>query len=235
MNCIVVDDNKMARTAIKQLIAQVDFLKLQKVCTGAVDAFNYLKTNEVDLVFLDVEMPGMTGIELLRNLDKRPIIILVTAKKNYAVEAFELSVADYIIKPVSIARFTRAVSKAKELFDRQQEEKREQEEDKDYIFIRSNSILTKVKSNGIIYVQEADGYVNIHTADKRHTIHSTLKSMEEKLPLNKFYKVHNNYLVAIDRIDHVENNTAHVGRYDLPIAEQYKPGLLQKLNLVNNN
>src|SRR3954469_13017901 len=117
MNCIVVDDNKLASTAIKQLISQVEFLKLQQECSSSVEAFNFLKTNPVDLIFLDVEMPGMSGIDLIKNLDKRPIIILVTAKKNYAVEAFELSVADYIIKPVSLARFTRAVAKAKELYD----------------------------------------------------------------------------------------------------------------------
>src|SRR4051812_26105785 len=117
MNCIVVDDNKLARAALRQLISQVEFLHLEQECSSSVEAFNFLKTNHVDLVFLDVEMPGMTGIELIKNLDRRPIIILVTAKKNYAVEAFELSVADYIVKPVSLPRFTRAVSKAKELFD----------------------------------------------------------------------------------------------------------------------
>jgi DNA-binding LytR/AlgR family response regulator len=233
MNCIVVDDNKLARTAIKQLISQVDFLNLKQECASSVEAFNFLKTNDVDLVFLDVEMPGMTGIELIKNLDKRPIIILVTAKKNYAVEAFELSVADYIIKPVSLARFTRAVAKAKELFDdKEKKTVLNGEDEKDYIFIRSNSILTKVKSNGIIYVEEHDGKVNIQTADKRHTVHTTLSSFEEKLPLNKFYRLHNDYLVAIDRIDNVEENTAYVGRHNLPISEQYKPGLLQKLNLV---
>lgn len=228
MNCIVVDDNRMARTALRQLISQFDFLDLKEVFSSATEAFDYLRVNDVDLIFLDVEMPGMTGMELLRNLEKRPIVILVTAKKNYAVEAFELNVADYIIKPVHPARFTYAVLKAKELHDKMQAASLE----KDYIFIRSNSILTKVRSNRILYVQEEGSYVNIHTADKRHTVHSTLKNMEEKLPLNKFYKLHSNYLVAIDRIDTVENDTARVGRYNLPIAEQYKPGLLQKLKIV---
>ncbi len=232
MDCIVVDDNKLARTAIKQLITQVDFLQLKHECSSSLEAFNFLKTNDVDLVFLDVEMPGMTGIELIKNLDKRPIIILVTAKKNYAVEAFELSVADYIIKPVSLSRFTRAVAKAKELFDDKSKKAKDEDPEKDYIFILSNSILTKVKSNGIIYVEAHDGKVNIQTADKRHTVNTTLNSFEEKLPLNKFYRLHNDYLVAIDRIDNVEENTAHVGRHNLPISEQFKPGLLQKLNLV---
>ncbi len=234
MNCIVVDDNKMARTAIKLLIAQVDFLHLKQECATPVEAFNYLQTEEVDLVFLDVEMPGMTGIELVKNLERRPIIILITSKKDYAVEAFELNVADYIIKPVNLARFTMAVSKAKELFDNKDHVVEANEKDKDYIFVRANSILTKIQLTDIIYIQALGDYVNIYTGekDKRFTIHCTLKSMEEKLPATKFYRLHRSYLVALDHIDTVEDNTAYVGKNYLPIGEQFKKDLLKKLNLV---
>src|SRR6185436_8679695 len=138
MKCIIVDDNKMARTAIKVLIDQVEFLELKAECENPMDAFNYLKSEEVDLVFLDVEMPGMTGVELIKNLEKRPIIILITSKKDYAIEAFELNVADYIIKPVTLSRFTMAVSKAKELFDNKDHVVDINDKDKDYIFVRSN-------------------------------------------------------------------------------------------------
>lgn len=234
MNCILVDDNKMARTAIKLLIGQVDFLHLKQECATPLEAFNYLQTEDVDLVFLDVEMPGMSGIELVKNLEKRPIIILITSKKDYAVEAFELNVADYIVKPVTLSRFTMAVAKAKELFDNKDRIVEVNEKDKDYIFVRSNSILTKIQLNDIVYVQALGDYVNIHTQekDKRYTIHCTLKSMEEKLPSNKFYRLHRTYLVALDHIYTVEDNTAHVGENYLPIGEQYKKELLKKLNLV---
>src|ERR1700752_2674705 len=114
MKCIIVDDNKLSRAMVKQLVEQVDFLELKAECETPIEAFNYLKKEDVDLVFLDVEMPGMTGMELIKNLEKRPIIILITSNKDYAVEAFELNVADYIIKPVSLSRFTMAVAKAKE-------------------------------------------------------------------------------------------------------------------------
>lgn len=234
MNCIVVDDNKMARTAIKLLIDQVDFLDLKQECSTPIEAFNYLKTEDVDLVFLDVEMPGMTGIELIKNLEKRPIIILITSKKDYAVEAFELNVADYIIKPVNLSRFTMAVARAKELFESRDQIVDISENHKEYIFVRSNSILTKIKLNDIIYIQALGDYVNIHTSDKdkRYTIHCTLKSMEEKLPVSKFYRLHRSYLVAMDHIDTVEDNTAYVGKNYLPIGEQFKKELLRKLNLV---
>lgn len=230
MNCIVVDDNKMARTAIKLMINQVDFLTLKKECANPIEAVDYLKTEDIDLVFLDVEMPGMTGIELIKNLKKRPIIILITSKKDYAVEAFELNVADYIIKPVSLSRFALAVSRAKELFDCKDVKK--EKFDKDYIFVRSNSILTKIKLTDILYMQARGDYVNIFSGSKRNTVHCTLKSLEEKLPVNKFYRLHRSYIIAIDHVDHVEENAAYMGKHALPIGEQFKKELLHKLNLI---
>lgn len=230
MNCIIVDDNKLARAAIKHLISEVNFLELKQECDNPVDAFNYLQQENIDLVFLDVEMPGMSGLELIKNLKRHPIIILISAKKNYAVEAFELNVADYIVKPVTLNRFMAAVSRAKELFDKK--DQKVEIEEKNYIFIRSNSILTKIKIKDIVYIQALGDYVNIFTSDKRHTVHITLKSMEEKLPRNLFYRLHRSYLVALDHIDNIEENTAYVGQHPLPIGEQFKKELLKKLHLI---
>ncbi len=206
MNCIIVDDNKMARTAIRLMIEQVDFLKLKHECESPVDAFNILQKEEIDLVFLDVEMPEMSGVELIKNLERRPLFILISAKKEYAVEAFELNVADYIIKPVSLARFTMAVSRAKELFDSKHRKEDTGSNDKNYIFARANGILAKIKIDDIKYVQALGDYVSIYTTTKHYTIHSTLKGMEEKLPKNKFYRLHRSYLVALDQIETVEAN-----------------------------
>jgi two-component system, LytTR family, response regulator len=230
MKCIIVDDNKMSREMVKQLVEQVDFLELKNECETPVEAFNYLKKEDIDLVFLDVEMPGMTGIELIKNLDKRPIIILITAKKDYAVEAFEVNVADYIIKPVTISRFMAAVDRAKELFEDQQQEMSQKE--KDFIFVRSNSLLTKVKINDIIYAQALGDYVNIFTNEKRLTVHITLKGLEEKLPQDKFYRLHRSYLTSLHHIDNIEEGTAYIGKHPLPIGEQYKKELLRKINLI---
>src|ERR1041385_1582416 len=162
MKCIIVDDNKLSREAVKQLVEQVNFLELKGECESPIEAFNFLKKESVDLVFLDVEMPGMTGIELIKNLEKRPIIILITSKKDYAVEAFELNVADYIIKPVNLSRFTMAVAKAKELFDSKDHIVEQTDKDKDYIFVRSDSILSKIQLSDIIYIQALGDYVNIY-------------------------------------------------------------------------
>ena len=222
----------MARLALNQLITKIDFLKLKTECSDAIEAFNYLKRESVDLIFLDVEMPGMTGIELIKNLKKRPIIIMISTKHDYAVEAFELNVADYIIKPVGADRFSRAVAKAKELFDGKDQGIDIDEKYKEYIFVRSNSILTRIKLNDIIYIQASGDYVNIIIANNTYTVHSTLKSIEEKLPPHKFYRLNRSYLVGMDHIDNVEDNIAYSGNHSLPIGEQYKKELLRKLNLI---
>jgi two-component system LytT family response regulator len=232
MNCIIVDDNKMARTALKKLIEQVNSLTLKEECSNPMEAYNYLLKESVDLVFLDVEMPGMTGIELVKNLEKRPVIILITSKTDYAVEAFELNVADYIIKPVTLPRFMLAVSKAKELVESKGQKVEVNEKDKEYIFVRSNSILTKIKINDITYVQALGDYVNIYTTDNRYTVHITLKGMEEKLSIDKFYRLHRSFLIALDHIDKVEEGTAFIGKHPIPIGEQYKKELLKKINLI---
>lgn len=232
MKCLVVDDNKMARTALRQLISQVDFLELKEESADPVTAFNYLKKEPVDLVFLDIEMPGMSGLELIKNLEKRPLIILITANKDYALEAFELNVADYILKPVSLSRFMAAVSKAKELFDNKDQKVELNEKDKEYIFVRSNSLLVKIKINDILYIQALGDYVNIYTANSRNTVHITLKGIEEKLSNKKFYRLHRSYLIAIDHVDKVEENTAFIGKHPIPIGEQFKKDLLKKINLI---
>jgi len=231
MNCLIVDDDKLFRTAIKHLIEKVNFLNLKGECSDAVEAFNYLKNEPIDLIFLDVEMPGMNGLDLIRQLEKRPITILITAKQNYAIEAFELNVADYIIKPITLPRFMTVVSRAKELYD-SKSQRVAIDNKTDYIFVRSNSVLTKIYLRDIVYIQALGDYVNIFTPEKRYAVHITLRKMEEKLMANKFYRLHRSYLVAVDHIDTVEDNTAFVGKHRLPIGEQYKKQLLSRLNLV---
>ena len=231
MNCIIVDDNSMASSVIEHLISQIDFLDLKETFSNSLDAFNYLKKEPVDLVFLDVEMPGMTGIELIKNLEKRPIIILITAKKDYAVEAFALNVADYLVKPVTMPRFAVAVSKARELFQSNQKSEITGRS-KDYIFVRSNSVLTKIKITDIIYIQASGDYVNIFTRSKRYSVHITLRAIKDKLPADKFYRLHRSYLVALDQVDQVEEDTAYLEKHPLPIGEQFKKDLLKRLNLI---
>jgi two-component system LytT family response regulator len=230
MNCIVVDDNKMARKALMSLVSGISFLNLKHECDNAITAFNILKEENIDLVFLDIEMPEMSGLELLKNLEKKSIVILCTAKEKYAVEAFELNVADYIVKPYTTARFLAAVDRAKEIFDSRQQQVDASE--KEYIFIRSNAVLIKIIISDIAYIQALGDYINIFVNDKRHTVHMTLRGIEEKLPADKFYRVHRSYLINLDKIDFIEKETAYIDKHPIPIGEQNKQTLLKRLNLI---
>lgn len=230
MNCLIIDDNRAVRASLRNLISTIDALTFKQECSNALEAYNILKKENIDLIFLDVEMPEMSGIELLRSLEKRPITILITSKRDYAVEGFELNVADYIVKPVTLPRLILAVSRAKEIFDSRNSQV--EIPDKDFIFIRDKGILTKVKIEDILFIQALGSYVTIHTTEKNYTVHLTLLAMEEKLSPEKFYRLHRSYLVAINKIDSVEQETVYIQKNAIPIGEQFKKTLLEKLNLI---
>ena len=232
LDCIIVDDSQLARSAMKHLVEQVEFLNLKHDCEKPLDAFNYLKNEKIDLVFLDVEMPEMNGLELIRSLEKRPIIIFVSAKKEYAIEAFELNVADYIIKPVTLPRFIKAVNRAKELFESKGEKVEVPENELEFIFVKSKSIITKIRIQDIFHLQALGDYVNIYTTEKMYTVHITLSGIEKKLPPKKFYRLHRSYIIALDKIHHIEGETLYVNHQAIPIGEQYKQALLKKINYI---
>jgi DNA-binding LytR/AlgR family response regulator len=231
MNCLIVDDNKMARMAMKQLVSQVNDLTLSGECDNAIDAYNLVNKERIDLLLLDIEMPGMTGLELTKNLaDKSPLIIFTTAKKEYAVEAFELNVVDYIIKPVSPARFLQAIEKTREVKESNQETLKIEE--KEFVFVRDNGILKRIDINDILYLEAMGDYVKVHTPQKFHVVHSTLKAIGEKLPPVKFMRVHRSYIVALNKIDFIEEGVINIGKTPIPVADAYRGSLNQQLNLL---
>ena len=231
MRCLIVDDNQLARMAMKQLVSQVQVLELVAECNDAMQAYNFLNNGQVDLLFLDIEMPGMTGIELTKKLgNKKPLIIFTTAKTDYAVEAFELNVVDYIVKPVTLARFLQAVEKAKETLDSNKQEVKI--EAKEFVFVKDNGILKKLNLDDILYLEAMGDYVKVHTAQKFHVLHSTLKSIEEKLPLNKFLRIHRSYIVSIQKIDFIQDGIISIGKSTIPVAETYRSVLNKRLNLL---
>jgi DNA-binding LytR/AlgR family response regulator len=221
----------MARMAMKQLVSQVQSLELVAECSDTMEAYNYLNSGQVDLMFLDIEMPGMTGIELTKKLgNKKSLIIFTTAKTDYAVEAFELNVVDYLVKPVSLSRFLQAVEKAKEAFDsNKQEVKIEAQE---FVFVKDNGILKKLNVDDILYLEAMGDYVKVHTAQKFHVLHSTLKSIEEKLPPNKFLRIHRSYIVSLQKIDFIQDGIINIGKANIPVAETYRSALNKRLNLL---
>ncbi|QHS58685.1 LytR/AlgR family response regulator transcription factor [Chitinophaga agri] len=231
MNCLIIDDNKLARTAMKQLVSHVDQLHVAGECASAIDAYNILQKEKIDLLLLDIEMPGMDGLELTRNIGKNgPVIIFTTAKKDYALEAFELHVADYLIKPVSPARFIQAIERVKEL--KQAGNKVVQETDHEFIFIRDSGVLKRVKLDEVLYLEAMGDYVKLHTGQKFHAVHSTLKAIEERLPATKFMRVHRSYIVALDKIESIEDGAIVIAKNAIPVADAYRASLNSKLNLL---
>ena len=231
MKCILVDDNKMARMALKQLVSQLPQLELVAECEDAEEALDAVNTHPVDLLLLDIEMPGMTGIDFTRKLGiNKPLIIFTTAKTDYAVEAFELSVVDYLVKPISFGRFRQAVEKAEEALESNKEEVKVEEQG--FVFVKDNGVLKRISIDDIQFLEAMGDYVKVHTPQKFHVVHATLKSIEEKLPASKFIRVHRSYIVAINKIDFIQEGTITIGKTSIPVADTHKANLNKRLNLL---
>lgn len=217
--------------AMRQLVNHVNSLELIAECEDAIAAWNILHKEKVDLILLDIEMKGMSGIELTQKLkDKSPLIIFTTGKTEYAVEAFELNVVDYLVKPVTPGRFLQAITKAKEALESNDQTLDAGE--KEFVFIRDNGVLKRVNLDDILFLEAMGDYVKIHTAQKFHIVHATLKSIENKLPSGKFLRVHRSYIVALSKIDFVEEGVINIGKIPVPVADAYRNSLNQRLNLL---
>jgi DNA-binding LytR/AlgR family response regulator len=231
MKCLIVDDNIIARTTLKQLVSQVSDLQFSGECASAMEAYNLLREKPVDLLLLDIEMPGMTGIELTRNLQaERPIIIFTTSKKEYAAEAFDLNVADYIVKPITPARFIQAIDKARELLQSNSEQVKLNEDE--FIFIRDSNIVRRLKLSDILYVEAMGDYVKLHTAQKYFAIHATMKEVEQRLPSSRFLRVHRSFIAAIDKIDTIQEGTLIINGKPVPVADAYRAALNKRMNVL---
>ncbi len=217
--------------AMKQLVSQVRNLELIKECATAMEAYNTINNEPVDLLLLDIEMPEMTGLELIKNLgNKKPLIIFTTAKKDYAVEAFELNVIDYLIKPVPPARFLQAIERANEALESNKEEVKVGEQE--FVFVKDNGILKRINVDDILYLEAMGDYVKVHTPQKFHVLHATLKSIEEKLPASKFLRVHRSYIVSLNKIDFIQEGMIAIGKANVPVADTYRSALNKRLNLL---
>ncbi len=230
MNCLIVDDNPLASLTLKQLASQVKSITIVGECSGAVEAYDFLNKNQVDLLFSDIEMPGMSGLELVKSLSVKPVIIFTSSQDKYAAEAFELCVADYLIKPINLQRLLQAVSRAEEIMQRKNTEI--SKVSTGFIFIKENKAIKKINSEDILWIEAMGDYVKIKIGAKFHIVHSTLKQVEDKLDANLFVRVHRSYIVAIDKIESLEDNILTIGGSPVPIAETYKAPFLKKIKLM---
>lgn len=213
----------MARKGLQGYIEKIDFLELTAVCENAIELNSVLKQQPVDLLFLDIEMPYMTGIELLKNLSSPPKVIFTTAYDKYALQGFELEVLDYLLKPVSFERFLKSANKAYDYFKMMEAG----EQRTDHVFVKADSKLEKVRFDEILFVEALENYIGIYTAGKKIITHSTLKAFQEKLPQQRFIQPHKSYIVAIDKINSIEGNVLHIQQYQVPISKYQKEEVLK--------
>jgi len=217
--------------ALAQLVSQVSPLELVAECSDANEALEALNSMQVDLLLLDIEMPGMSGLDLIKKLgNRRPLIIFTTAKTDYAVEAFELNVVDYLVKPITLPRFRQAIEKATEALESNKQEVKVEEQG--FVFVKDNGILKRISIDDIQFLEAMGDYVKVHTPQKFHVVHATLKSIEEKLPVSKFLRVHRSYIVAINKIDYIQEGTINIGKTSIPVADTHKTNLNKRLNLL---
>lgn len=231
MNCLIVDDNIIARTTMKQLVSQVKDITLVGECANALDAYNFLQEQKIDLILLDIEMEEMTGLELIKNLgNKRPIIIFTTSKKEYAAEAFDLNVADYLVKPVTPSRFITAINKVRDILQSNIDEYKLNDEE--FIFIRDSNIVRRLNLEDILYAEAMGDYVKLHTPQKYFAIHATLKSVEERLSPGRFIRVHRSFIAAVSKIDIIKDGTLIIKNKSVPVADAYRAALNKRLNIL---
>ena len=233
MNALVIDDNKIARTSMLQLAGKVPDLHVVGECASALEAWELLRSQQVDLLLLDIEMPGMSGLELIKNLDdrnRRPLIIFVSSKREYAVDAFDLNVVDYLVKPVTPARFMQAIARAMEIAKSDDEEVKLK--DDEFIFVRDSNIVRRLSLDNILYAEAMGDYVKLYTPEKFYAIHTTLRAVEERLPAARFLRVHRSYLVAVDKIDTVDGGALVVNGKPVPVADAYRAALNKRMNIL---
>jgi len=231
MKCLIVDDNAIARSVLKNLLKIEDSLQLVAECESAADAYQVMLRKKIDLLLLDVEMPGISGIELVKGMaDKRPLIIFISVSKDYASDAFDLNVVDFINKPVTPDRFIKAVNKAKEIFKNKNlfiPSTRDE-----FIFIKDSSVIRRLKISDINYLEAKGDYVKIYVDEKFYTIHSSLKSVEDKLPQDIFSRVHRSFIVNIGKIDTLEGSTLIIKQSFVPVSDAFKSSLNKRLQVL---
>ncbi len=249
MKCLVVDDDAMSRRMIKHFVDLHDGLMLARSCASAIEAANVLQKEVFDLIFLDVEMPEMTGIELVKHLTPHAQIILVTGKEDYALEAFNIEATDYLLKPVSYARFLKAVQRAQQRIapppsaeptappqksppsaPSEHGSSNDETADEHHVFMKIDGRLVKMDLRTIQWIEAQGDYMLIHATDREFMLLTTMKSMVAKLPSKYFVRVHRSFLVRLDQITDVEEGSLVIGRKVIPIGGSYKEALLNRLN-----
>ena len=241
MNILIIDDEPLALDVLETYISKMPELNLVGRCSNALEANELLRKHEIDLIFLDIQMPQVSGVDFIKTLPNPPLFIFTTAYSNYALEGFELNAIDYLLKPISIDRFMKAVNKALEQFELRHREESSAEsgsgtEGVEFFFVKADKKLVKIKYDEILYIEGLKDYVIIRLEQGRVVTLQTMKSLEDKLPVTKFKRIHRSYIVSIDKIHAVDGTSVDVYEKgaikQLPIGKNYRDEIL---GIVNRN
>lgn len=235
MNCIIIDDELTAITILNKLSTNVSDLNLVEEFSNALQAIKYLNQNEVDLIFLDIHMPGFTGFDFIQTLKNPPKIILTTSDANFAIQAFEYDcIVDYLVKPITQERFNKALDKAKLAIVVSKSNASLIEEDAGVndLYVNLDRRLIKIDLQSIYLVEANGDYINIKTETKNYKVHSTLKKIQKKLPDSLFLKIHRSYIINVDKIIDIEDNSVLIKKDVIPISRSNRPELMKRLNLL---
>lgn len=236
MRCIIIDDEIPAINVLKEYALKIPGLTVVDTCDNALKALDVIHRSDVDLIFLDIQMPGLTGIDMIKSMSKPPLVILTTAYSQYAIEGYDLDIVDYLLKPISFERFLKAVNKASDRFllkeNKGQPTKIQNTTTipvKDYFFVKADYKLVKVFYNDIVFIEGLSEYVKIHTTGKALVVLESLKNLESNLPVDKFIRIHKSYIVATDKIKAITGNSIEIGDELLPIGKSYKDTVFKRL------
>ena len=231
IRCLAVDDETPALDILEDNISKIPFLQLVKKCKNAYIALEVLQQESIDLLFLDIEMPGISGLSFLKNLPDRPMVIFITAYRKYAIEGFDLDVLDYLVKPVPFDRFLRAANKALEYQGFKQKENSLSPNFPDFLFIHSEYQLTKIFIHEITYIEGLGNYIKIYLVNSSKPIlsKSSMKAMEERLPAGKFARVHKSFIVMIDKISSIRNESLKIKETEIPVSRSYRESFFKEI------
>lgn len=234
LKCMIIDDEPLALELLEDNIRQTPFLQLEASCRNALEALDILQQKQVDLIFSDIEMPGLDGIQFVNSLHQKPMIIFITAYEQYALKGYDLSVVDYLLKPVSFERFLKAANKAHEAYLlKNQQTATVSEEPQPFIFLQADYSLVKVQLDEVKYIEAVKDYIKIHytVAGKRSLmVRISMKNIEDMLPASRFIRIHKSFIVSIGNITSIRKNILYIDELELPIGELYKDQVLALIN-----
>lgn len=233
IKCIIIDDEPLARKGLKEYIADINFLELAAEFDNALKAADMIGRGEVQLLFLDIQMPKITGLDFFKTIKQPPPVIFTTAYPQFALEGFEVNALDYLVKPISFERFLKAAMKANEYYEVREKNTIEANSSAaNYFFIKADNKLIKIFFDDVLFAEALQNYVVVHTKEKKYITYLTFKAVEDYLPADRFIKTHKSYIVAVSKIDSIEGNEIRVGSNSIPISRNLKEEVLEKL--LNN-